>query len=417
MLNITKLIALLLLGSLLLSCEEEEPFQFNHPPVIVHVGAVEGGVLLSESAVLMCYATDEDADSLTYIWTSYAGTLTGSGDQVIWTPPEHAALYPFEIRVEDGRGGFAEREFDVQVFGLGSQTWNFFTPANSEVTSRYLFSVATGPGGTVWTGDDFGRLGRYSNQTWDVWDASVAELVSLAVDTENRVWINSTGSNLRSFDGTTLHTYATPGMISSCVEISALGVVWVGTTQGLFIVDNGALEPYDTSGTWQTDIRISALCFNSAGAAWATGQYQPTDTPALFHFADHSMSMIPLDYASLPPSGIICDHDDNIWIGYESGLSVYDHTRWTHYPTPDPSFTYLGGLQVDVNNHIWTGANHGLLEFDRIQWNTFTGPNGELLESWVSDIAIDPQGNKWLSLYNIGSNGGGLAVFNKDGIH
>lgn len=401
----------------MVGCEETDELNPNHAPVIIQASAVCGGVPLGETGTLMCLATDEDEDSLTYLWTVSAGVLTGSGSQVSWIPPDRAALYPFEVRVEDGHGAYAKASFDVQVFGLGHQTFQLLNSDNSDISSDYLHSVAMALDGSIWTGDNFGNLGHLANGDWNVWSIPGSELISLAVDSQSIVWVGAGGGGLQSFNGSTATAYDTFGTISPAIAIDSQDQVWVGTPQGLYFLDEGELMAYDSTGTWQSDISISSLALDGSENVWAIGKVSPSTTNKLLHFSQRQYTSTALSRAPTYRGAITSDHLGNIWIAHEFGVSRFDGTTLNYFDAPDSSLNNLGGLIADGQGNLWVGANGGMYQFDGNSWDIIRGTNSELSNSRVSDIAIDDSGNKWLSLYRISGDGGGLAVYNENGIH
>jgi hypothetical protein len=56
---------------------------------------------------LLCAARDPDGNQLTYIWTAENGTIKGSGEKVIWLPPDTIGDYEISVKVNNGKGGEA----------------------------------------------------------------------------------------------------------------------------------------------------------------------------------------------------------------------------------------------------------------------------------------------------------------------
>lgn len=87
----------------------------NHVPVIISLTADPKKIDLGATALLTCMATDPDDDTLSYIWTSAYGTISGGDSVVTWTAPENEGYYYVSCMVDDGRGGQAVDSIGIVV--------------------------------------------------------------------------------------------------------------------------------------------------------------------------------------------------------------------------------------------------------------------------------------------------------------
>jgi len=75
----------------------------NHPPTIVSLTAnPQSPIEVNQSTIIICLATDQDEDILTYNWTKTGGTITGSGSTITWTAPALPGTYTITCTVSDG---------------------------------------------------------------------------------------------------------------------------------------------------------------------------------------------------------------------------------------------------------------------------------------------------------------------------
>ncbi len=96
----------------------------------------------------------------------------------------------------------------------------------------------------------------------------------------------------------------------------------------------------------------------------------------------------------------------NVWIGTDFGASLYDGTSWTSYTTSN-------GLGDDRINHIaeksdgslWFSDMDGITIFDGTSWTSYTMNDG-LPFGGVNQTSFDSNGNAWLA-----SGLGGLVKF------
>jgi hypothetical protein len=102
------------------------------------------------------------------------------------------------------------------------------------------------------------------------------------------------------------------------------------------------------------------------------------------------------------------------------GLISYDEQTFTYYTESADSVSWLCSITcivIDEFDNKWIGGywpyggGLGLAKFDGTNWTVYSTSNSGLPDYRVNAIAIDGNGNKW-----IGTNGGGLVVYNEGGV-
>ena len=84
----------------------------NHSPVIFNLIASPSSIEVNQDTAITCIATDQDGDTLTYIWTKTGGTITGTGSAITWTAPATTGNYTITCTVSDGK------LIDIQVISI-----------------------------------------------------------------------------------------------------------------------------------------------------------------------------------------------------------------------------------------------------------------------------------------------------------
>ena len=87
----------------------------NSLPQINGVIANPRKLYLSESSDIKCIASDPDGDELSYSWSAYAGSFSGSGNEVKWISPGSEGNYKLFCKVDDGKGGIGEDSITIEV--------------------------------------------------------------------------------------------------------------------------------------------------------------------------------------------------------------------------------------------------------------------------------------------------------------
>ncbi|ACB36366.1 two component regulator propeller domain protein [Leptothrix cholodnii SP-6] len=173
--------------------------------------------------------------------------------------------------------------------------WELHTVESTRggLPNDWVYGLAEGRDGEIWLGTE-GGLAQFKDGTWQNWNharglgadyervkdqvrfktdpAKVSEhharqkqemglqdiqvaynpnyMVSLAVDAQGVVWAGTWGGGLSRFDGTTWTSYTVaeglPGNHVFMLHIDPLGVLWVGTDNGLAKMNGGRFEVLTT---------------------------------------------------------------------------------------------------------------------------------------------------------------------------
>jgi len=97
----------------------------NHPPTVIGMtidGAAPVQVNTSRQWITKTVhvnAEDPDSDTLTYLWRTTGGKITGEGPTVGWTSPGTGGEYTLTVTVSDNRGGRAEGTILFKVLCCG----------------------------------------------------------------------------------------------------------------------------------------------------------------------------------------------------------------------------------------------------------------------------------------------------------
>lgn len=121
-----------------------------------------------------------------------------------------------------------------------------------------------------------------------------------------------------------------------------------------------------------------------------------------------------LTYDSMSYIRCLAIENDFIWIGSTEGLLKFnkitgEKTFYNIFNSGLP-VDYVSAIAIDNEGNKWIGTDRGLVKFDGSNWIIYNQSNSELPSNSVQSIAIDNEGNKWLADY-----GGGVVKF--DGVN
>ena len=140
---------------------------------IISLTASDSLVVAGGSVLLVCTASDDDGDNLSYIWKSASGTLTPSGNEATWVAPLKTGIYFISCTVVDGAGASDAATIAIEVI-IGN--------TEPVIISLTADNTTMSPGGTVsltcTAEDDDGDILTYS---WECTDGSFTPNGSTAI--------------------------------------------------------------------------------------------------------------------------------------------------------------------------------------------------------------------------------------------
>ncbi len=225
-----------------------------------------------------------------------------------------------------------------------------------------------------------GRVGQ-TNSTRGLWtvytvaNTSIASwhLTGIYEDTLGRMWFAAFDNGASMYDDGALITYNADNSAITARTTSFIhhpsGDVWVGTEEGIVVLDNDRWSRLDEDGALGLDdVLISALYIDSR---------------------------------------------ERIWVGtWGEGLHVVVNGEWTSYRTEEglPN-DHIWTFYEDTSGHVWVGTQGGIVVFDSDDSRTvYTTNNSPLAEN---DVRVFQQDGTD-TLY-IGTYGGGINVLDADG--
>jgi ligand-binding sensor domain-containing protein len=361
-------------------------------------------------------------------WTTYS-TVQSPGGALASNMVTAIAFAP------DGRTWFGTEEDGVGVLDPLHNTWTVYTQENTDsdgqepwdgLASNRISGIAFDGQGRAWIGTrevwdpeqhafTDGGVSVFDGHSWHAytqkntdddgrapWRGLVSNDVSaIAVDDAGKVWIGTgdlydyTGSGLSVFDGHTWMTYHYPSVASDNITAIALDrtrdKVWITGAPyivsgwraggGVSIWDNASWQTYEpsSSGLRAYDSDVRAVAVDSAGVGWV-GAWDYQDGP------------VPIE-------------------PFDAVVNRFDGDNWTAYTFPGEG--YILSIAVDLEDRVWAGTSRegrlkldlslgGVKIFNGITWTALTPDNSGLASNDIRTIAIDANGDAWISTWDRG---------------
>ena len=265
--------------------------------------------------------------------------------------------------------------------------------------------------GEIWIGTDAG-IAYLKNDT--IYTPAVFEpvlesvVLSIYEDSDEAIWIATEGSGLWKYErpGTFTNVSDHHGyrnMMARAVVEDTEGVMWVGTSDGLFSYDGTNFRKY-RSADGIPEVSVNEMKVNESGELWMAtdaGLIVVTEDGVKIYDRETGLKDNRLYSLSFSDQG-------DIWVGSESGASFFDGERFKNYTSENGlNAVIVYETMIDREGNVWLGTLGG-------------GANiylGELFQNYSVDTSLannvvvgfeeDHLGNIWIATY-----GGGIHKYN-----
>jgi ligand-binding sensor domain-containing protein len=322
---------------------------------------------------------------------------------------------------------FSERKWQMQD-GLPEQVVQAF----AQTADRYLWIGTTG-GLLRFDGERFLLFDRDNTPAFHE-----NNVFCLLVTSDKFLWVGMEGGGLLRYkDGNFRAFSSEEGLTNSFVRVllqDRNGRIWVGTDDGLFVLQGERLVRVDDSDTIPL-LAVHALYESEDGALWIGGS-------RLFRLKNGEASEYKLggEGSQNRVKSIVQTRDGTVWVGTVAGLKrmspgassfssvpevagtirflrettdgtlwagsigrgldVYQNGLFSRITAPDalPSNTMLS-LYEDHERNIWIGTQGGMLRLSRTPVKTISLPDAS--DSDAETVYQDRKGDVWVAAVNL----------------
>ena len=208
------------------------------------------------------------------------------------------------------------------------------------------------------------------------------------------------------------------------IEVDYNGNKWVATeNNGLLRFDGTNWEVFNETNSGLTSNRINHIMFDSQNNLWIA-----TDGGGVVKKTiQNTWQVFTANNSDLPTNDVNWITEDsmqNMWIGTKNGLVLIDssgnfyvfNSSTTNLPSNNITCIQIENIG-EFQDIKWIGTAQGLVRYDNEDWQVFTTSNSQLTGNGITNLKIDNNNNKWLSVYNWNTNaGGGLIKISHDNI-
>ncbi len=325
---------------------------------VLWAGSYKGGLSKFDNTKWISYNTDNSGITDNDIW---AITVDGSNNKWLAT-----------------LGRFSNHGHGLVKYD--EEHWTSYHVNNSDIPNNDLFSVLADSSGNIWMGT-YGGLSRFDGKNWT--NYTILSFVhSMAIDNNGVIWFG-TVLGLASYDGTSWEIYRESNSGLSHNDIESIAIdsdnnIWIGTYgEGLVIFDGTNWTHYHEYNSILPDNYVLSIAIEPNDTKWigtyGGGMVKIEDTNWTLYNSDNSGLMCNIVQA------IVVDKNGSKWIGTGTqGVNVYNEIG---FPNPSHAFDATTKTKIEIypnpsNNYfnieIYSNNSPYLMEL--------IGLNGEVLK-------------------------------------
>lgn len=291
-----------------------------------------------------------------------------------------------------------------------------------------------GHGGWVVAADDGIHWLRGSGQRQHLLPGERVDAVRL--DSSGALWLSLSAGRLVRWNAGTIERIVVPGQVSPALMIDQEGLVWAGSTDGLFRIDEGAARGLTSEDGLGSDY-VRALIQSANGDVWI-GHSEGLDRmrgDAISHLrllpgsgrdasvlalatrdsniwaGTYNQGVFRLDDSGrilqqirLPGTvqplvrSLLSESDGGLWIGSSEGLFHYQHDQLRHYGQDEglPGAA-VHALYRDAAGVLWIGTDSGMASLDAAGKLQGWSADLDFPARYVFDFLGDDNGDLWMA--------------------
>ena len=234
-----------------------------------------------------------------------------------------------------------------------------------------------------------------------------SKIFDMEEDREGNLWLALAGEGLLKYDGAYFTVFNSrnglPNNYIRSVQLAPDGALWVGTREGIVLIENGEIKPPPLAELSVPS--VADILFTKDGVAiictFGNGLILVENSVIKQFTSDSGLPSDHIRCAAELPNG-------ELWLGAKEGLTRYESGKFTVYREEQGlQYSNIKSLEVDREGNLWIGTDgKGVLLQAGRSFTSYTTQDG-----LHSDLAMDICKTDTGSLI-FGSYDNGLSVFN-----
>lgn len=300
--------------------------------------------------------------------------------------------------------------FTGMFYSTAAQTMPFRVYSiENGLSESVIHSMIQDEKGFIWLGTGFG-LNRFDGVEFKKWyeeDGLPNNRVNALMQSQNgEIWIG-TDAGLAYLKIDSIYT---PALFEPVLESVVLSI-YEDSNEAIWVATEGnGLWKYERSGRFTNvsnqhgyrNMMVRAVAEDRDGVMWvgtSEGLFSFNGTKFRKHRAADGIPEVPINEMKLNERG-------ELWMATDAGLiAVKEQGVERYYSEAGLNNNRLYSLSFSDNGGVWVGSESGASFFDGVSFENYTSENG-LNAVTVYETLIDREGNVWL-----GTLGGGANIY------
>lgn len=232
----------------------------------------------------------------------------------------------------------------------------------------------------IWAADER-SLYKYDGLNWEKYPTDLSSNISIATDSDNHVWVISSGKPLRMYDGINWTYYPSEAYgfpfeeeerFWNVVGVDLNNNVWLGVSTYLYRFDRKSWQAFSCKrnngySCWYEPI---AMAFDKNNHLWLACRSEGLIRFDGVNFYTYKSTNKYDNY----PISLCIDDDNNVWMGtLNTGLIKYDGKHWVKFNTKNANILNNRIYAIKyLNKQLWVGTEMGLIKFNECGGDTIT---------------------------------------------
>ena len=367
--------------------------------------------------------------------------VTASSDSTLWIsssssricqfdPAQEACIYTYEgstdyflnDMIAGNSGDVYYSTYGGGIWAYNGNEWRNLFIEEDQLVGNFVDGFVEDQNGMMWVATDKGVQRFDPNNMEAAWETfkagedgpSTNWSQGIFVDPTGKIWFANDSKYASTYDGSSWSHFGTddgiPGSVNA-IAVDANNVPYIGTSEGLFIMDGSQKIITDADGLPGKVVRSLLADGNIIWIGTTDGLARLQDG-AIEVVLDASSEGLPEDNIS----AIRKTADGYLILGTTGGLAQYDGSQVTTLLEPQSisglfgeSVNSVSDISISPDGSLWVSTYAGLYHGNGQKWEHFTTADG-LPTNNINTVFVNSAGVVWVG-GGYTRSGGGIARF------